>query len=125
MAIAHSLAARQDSGDTVLALLNVNAPGDLRLLTSGAAQVALLPLSATAAAAVDGSGIATFNAITDDTNTAAGTIDNFELRDGNNLVVITGTVTLVGGGGDIELTSVTFNIGETISVTSMTYTTQV
>jgi hypothetical protein len=99
-----------------------DAAGDLRLLTSGAAQVALLELSNPAAGATDGSGIATFNAITDDTNTTAGTTDNFELRDRDNTIVITGTVGLVGSGADIELTSVTFTAAETVSVTAMTYT---
>ncbi len=124
MAIAHSTAARQASGDAVMALLNAGAgdpAGDLRLLTGGAVQVGLLPLSNPAAGATDGLGIATFNAITDDTNTAAGTIDNFELRDRDNTVVITGTVGLVGSGADIEMTSVTFAVAETVGVNTMTY----
>lgn len=128
MAITHSLAARQASGDAVLALLNSGAAdpsGDLRFLTGAAAEVAILPLSTPAFGAVSGAGVATANAITPDTTTIAGTVDNFELRDLDNVVVISGTVGLVGSGADIELTSVTYSNNETITVSSLTYTAQV
>lgn len=128
MAITHSLAARQASGDAVLGLLDAGTTdpsGDLRLLTSGAAQVALNVLSNPASGAIDGGGVGTFTAIADETNTVAGTIDNFELRDRDNAVTILGTVGLVGSGADIELTSVTYANAETLSMSSLTYTTQV
>ena len=124
MAITHSTAARNASADAVIALLNVNPPGNLFFRTAGSAEVAVLPLSNPAAPSAVG-GVATFSAITPDTTTVAGTVDNFQLRDGNNLVVIDGTVTLVGGGGDIELTSLTYANNETISMSSLTYTAMV
>lgn len=128
MAITHSLAARQASGDAVLALLNggtTDPAGDLRFITGAAAEVAILPLSNPAFGAVDGTGVATANAVTPDTTTIAGTVATFELRNRDNAIVISGTVGLVGSGADIELTSVTYSNNETITVSSLTYTSQV
>lgn len=124
MAITHSTAARNASADAVLALLNVGGAGNLVFLTGAAAEVATLPLTDPAAGGAVG-GVATFSAITPDTTTIAGTITQFELQNNAATDVITGTVTLIGGGGDIELTSVTYANNETIEVTSLTYTAMV
>ena len=123
MAITHSTAARNAAATAVTDLQDAQSPtpGDLRFLTAGAAEVAILPLSDPSIASVV-AGVATYDAITSDTTTIAGTIDNFELRDGAGTVVISGTVTIIGGGGDIELTSITYANNETIGMSSLTYT---
>lgn len=128
MAITHDITARQASADAVLALLNggtTNPQGSLIFRTAALAEVANLPLSNPAAGATDGTGVATFNAITDDTTTIAGTVSNFILVDRDVNTIISGTVSLIGGGGDIELTSLTYANNETISMNSLTYTAQV
>ncbi len=62
------------------------------------------------------------NPITPDINAVAGVCTAFRITSGNGAVMMQGTVTAVGGGGDIQLSSVNFANGDTISVTSLTYT---
>jgi dTDP-4-amino-4,6-dideoxygalactose transaminase len=78
-----------------------------------------LPLSATAfgnAAA----GVATANAISSDTNAAGGVVTKFELRDKSGVAVILGSVGT--SGQDINLSSTTIGVGDTVTVSSLTYT---
>jgi hypothetical protein len=56
------------------------------------------------------------------TVSAAGTIAQFTVYDCNGNPVFSGSVTLTGSGGDIQLSSVTYNVGDTIDITSLTYT---
>ena len=81
-----------------------------------------LPLSDPAfGAAANGSAAA--NAITSDTNAdASGNAGWFRAYDSTAAVVVDGSVTATGGGGDMELTSVAIVAGETIQVTSWTVT---
>jgi len=51
----------------------------------------------------------------------ANTITKFQIIDASNVVRITGSVTVEGGGGDIELSSVTYTIGETTTLQSLIY----
>jgi hypothetical protein len=124
MATTHPTAVRTSIADHVVDKLDVgatDAAGDLRFLTSGDVQVALLPLSNPAFGAA-ASGVATASAITSDTNAAGGTIAKAALRDRNNGDVVLCSVTATGGGGDIELSSVVVSAGQTVSLSSLTYT---
>lgn len=124
MAITHSTAARDGIADYVTGQLDVgstNPNGQLVLQTSGDVEVATLNMSATAFGA-SSSGVATANSITDDTNATGGTVAKFVLNDRDNNTVISGTVTATGGGGDIELSSTSIAAGESVSISSMTYT---
>ena len=124
MALTHATAARNASANAVVDLLDAGATdanGDLVIMTSADAAVATLALSNPAfgnAAA----GVATANAISDDTNAAGGTAALFKLQDRDNVEVVRGTVTATGGGGDIELSSTNISAGDTVSISSLTYT---
>lgn len=69
------------------------------------------------------SGSATANAISPDTNVdATGTAGWFRVYDRNGNAVFDGTVTITGGGGDIEFDNVNFIAAGTVQITSMTIT---
>jgi hypothetical protein len=123
MAVTHSNAAKSAAADAVLGLLDagVGDNGLLELQTSTSDEVATLGLSDPAFGAAS-SGVATANTITDDASAAGGTITKFELQNKAGVAVVFGSVTLVSGGGDIEMSSVVIGAGDTVRVTSLQYT---
>ena len=123
MAVTHSNAAKSAAADAVLGLLDVGsgANGLLELQTSGGVEVATLDLSDPAFGAAS-DGVATANSIADDANATGGTIAQFELQNKDGTGVVFGSVTLVSGGGDIEMSSVVIGAGDTVRVTSLQYT---
>lgn len=68
-----------------------------------------------------GTGSAQANNIATGTVTADGTCSRFALQDQDARTILTGTVTVQGGGGDIELSSVDFNINDTVDVSNLVY----
>ena len=95
--------------------------GTLVLLTASNIAVATIALDADAfAVAVGGQALAN-GFPKEDTVDAEGTITKFEIRNSGNTAKIFGTVTTTGGGGDIELTSVAYVVGEIIRINSLTY----
>lgn len=111
-----SATGRNAACDGLVDILN---SGTIVFETSGNAEVATVTLGSPAfgdAAA----GVATANAITDDTNTNAGTVDHAHLKNSGGTVVADLTVST--SGADVNLTSLTFAAGETLSVTSATIT---
>jgi len=127
MALTHVAALRNTLANAAVDAIDVgstDASGDIQIATSSAFSTILATLlfSATAFGAAS-AGVATANAITADTNAAnSGTAANFRFRDRDNNEVLRGTVSATGGGGDIQLSSVGITAGDTISITSMTYT---
>jgi hypothetical protein len=121
----HSAAMREDICDAVLALIDGDAAaGKIVLKTATDAVVATLPLAypaGTVAAAV-----LTFDCTPalEDTNATgnASPVTKFEVQDNTGDVVLTGDVTATSGGGDLELSSTTINAGDTVSISSFTYT---
>lgn len=68
-------------------------------------------------------GRATASTITGDSSAdATGTAGYFRALDSNGVAVIQGTVTAVGGGGDLELNSTSISSGVAVSVSSWTVT---
>lgn len=68
-------------------------------------------------------GVVTANAIADDTNAdASGTAGWFRAYDSDAVAVIDGSITGVGGGGDLELDDTNIVTGGVISVDSWTMT---
>ncbi len=53
---------------------------------------------------------------------ATGVVDGFQILDRDDAIVLDGTVTGTGGGGDIEVTNVNIASGQDCSLTSLTYT---
>lgn len=67
-------------------------------------------------------GRAVANAISDSTIAVAGTASFFRVTDRDNGAVYQGTITVLSGGGDIELNSVNLQLGATLSITSLSIT---
>jgi hypothetical protein len=119
--ITHGAAIRTVVADAVVDAIDAGAGvGNLIFQTSGAAEVATLPMSDPAFGNADGAGTATANAITDDTNATGGTTDRFVIQDSNAVTVILGSVAT--SGEDINLSSVAIGVGDTVSVSALTYT---
>jgi len=53
--------------------------------------------------------------------TATGTCDGFRVKNSGGTVILTGSVSTVGGGGSFELSSVDFGVGDTVVVSTMRY----
>jgi hypothetical protein len=122
MTLTHSTAVRNGVADLVVDDIDGGTgAGAFLLLTAADAVVAELPFSDPAFAAASG-GAAAANAITSDTNAAGGEVAKFAWVDGDDTVIVEGTVTGTGGGGDIEMTSTTVAATETVSCSSATYT---
>lgn len=123
MAITHSTAVRNALADLVVDALD---SGFIEFQTSGGDEVATCGFGSTAFDAAGSSGgnsdgVATANAISDDTDATGGTITKFELQGSDTTAIVFGSVTATSGGGDIEISSTTIAAGETVSVTSLTY----
>jgi hypothetical protein len=122
MAVTHSTAARNLAADQILALINAGTPpGKLVFLTGASAAVASCTFATTAFGAT-AAGTATAAAIADDTNAVGGTIAKFEMRNAAGTMIVSGSVTATGGGGDIEMNSLVVSAGQTVHVSSLTYT---
>lgn len=124
MAVTHPTTVRNGIADYVVDLLDVgstNAAAQVVIQTSGDVEVATLAMTNPAFGAASG-GDAVANSITDDTSATGGTAAKGELQDRNESAVVDFSVTATGGGGDLELSSLTIGAGDTVSISSMTYT---
>lgn len=115
MSLTHVVAARNGLADYIVDQLN---SGNLVIMTSGDVEVATLPLAATAFGAAS-SGTATAGTITDDTSATGGTAALFKMETSGAAEVFRGTVAT--SGADLNLTSLAIGAGDTVSVTSFTY----
>lgn len=95
--------------------------GDIRLETGANAEVALNTFGNPAFGA-SVAGVATANAIADDTSAAGGIVDHALLRNSGSATVLTATTGLVASGADIELSSLTIGVGDTVSFSAFTAT---
>lgn len=122
MATTHTTAVRTGIADFVVDQLDEGTPpGKLIFQTSGGSTVATLTFSNPAFGAAS-SGVATASAITSDTSAVGGTIAKAELRNAAGTAKVLCSVTATSGGGDIELSSVIISAGQTVAMTSLTYT---
>ena len=121
MSISHSATVRNALANLILDAVDQDVgAGNLVILTSGDVEVATLPLT-DPVGTVTGPTI-TFSAITSDTNATGGTAGKYNVTDNSGDIIFSGSVTATGGGGDLELSSVGITAGDTVSVTSFTYT---
>jgi hypothetical protein len=121
MAITHLTALRNTLADAAVDSLDVgsgSASGSLEFRDSSDTEVATLTLSNPAAGSAS-SGTATFSAITSDTSATGGTVAKFALKDRDGTAKIFGSVAT--SGGDINLSSLSVGAGDTVSVSSLTY----
>ena len=118
-AVTHPTGVRNTLADTVVDLVDAGASaGTLEIQTSGDVEVATLTFSDPAFGSA-AAGTATANSITDDTNATGGTAAKFEANDSDDAQVFLGAVAT--SGSDINLSSVTIGSGDTVSITSLTY----
>ncbi len=119
-----STAGRNAACNAIVGLVDggtTDANGDLVMKTSGDAEVATLAMSNPAFGAAV-TGVATANAISDDTSATGGDLTGgyFILQDRDNTEVIRGGVAT--SGAELNLTSLIIGAGDTVSVSSMTVT---
>ncbi|HEX9904622.1 MAG TPA: hypothetical protein VGA77_06630 [Propylenella sp.] len=114
------------AGAGLLRIYAGSVPADADAALGGATLLATLTMSDPAfGAAADAApgATATASAITSDTSAdATGTASFFRLLDSNALAIMQGLVTATGGGGDMEINSVSITSGVTVQCTSFTYT---
>ena len=123
MSITHSATVRTGIADYVVDLIDAgSAAGKLKFYTANfASLMTTLTFSAPAfGPASSGSATMTAGAITG-TITLAGTntMAKFRITDSNDVVIIEGDVGTAGA--DINLTSVSFNQNDTVTINSLTY----
>lgn len=122
MSVTHPTAVRTGVADFVVDQIDEGTPPGLLVInTSGDVEVATLTFSNPAFGAA-AAGVATAGAITSDTNATGGTAAKAELRNAAGTAKILCSVTATGGGGDIQLSSVVISAGQTVSISSLTYT---
>lgn len=122
MAITHTTAIRNIAANAKLDQLDTgtgNPNGQLVYMTAADVTVVTAELSNPAFPAAV-AGVKTAAAIAD-TGNGTGTIALYKMVDRDGTENHRGTVTATGGGGDIELTSITLN-GEPVRTTSYVYT---
>lgn len=123
-AVTHTTAVRTSVCDFIVDKLDVGAASPsnaiLNFNTSGDVLVAHLVMSLPAYGNAS-SGTATANSITADANAVGGTVAKFTQTDSSGNIIIQGSVTATGGGGDITLNSVTISAAQQVSMTSLTY----
>ena len=119
MAVTHAVAVRNIIADAVVDEIDAGAgAGTLEFQTSGDVEVAILTFSDPAFGAAS-SGTATASSITDDTNATGGTIAKFKVFDSDSNEKFAGAVGT--SGSDINLSSLSVTAGDTVSLTSLTY----
>ena len=125
MAIVLTTGARNAACNAIVDLIDVgstDANGDLVIRTAADAELATLAFSNPAFGDAV-SGVATANAIADDTSaTGGGVAANFITQNRNKAEVCEGSVGTTGSGEDLELSSTTVNNGDTVSISSFTAT---
>ena len=119
MAVTHPTTVRNGLADYVVDLIDAGAgAGTLEFQTSGNVEVATLTFSDPAFGAATG-GTATASAITSDTSATGGTVAKFVVKDSNGNPVFYGAVGT--SGSDINLSSLSVGVGDTVSISSLTY----
>lgn len=119
MAVTHPTAVRNGLADYVVDLIDAGAgAGTLEFQTSGNVEVATLTFSDPAFGAATG-GTATASAVTSDTSATGGTVAKFAVKDSNGNPVFYGAVGT--SGSDINLSSLAVGVGDTVSISSLTY----
>lgn len=123
MAVTHPTAVRDEICDVIVDALD---SGLIELQTSGDVEVATLTLNATAfddagSAGGNSDGVATANAITSDSSATGGTVAKGELQESDTTPRVLFSVTATGGGGDMEIPSVSIGEASTVSCSALTY----
>lgn len=112
---------RNAACNAIVDLVDGGVGNGVLVIQDGATDLVELPFSNPAFGnASNGQAIA--GTITTTNASASGTADSFEVRDGSGSVLWSGDVTLTGGGGDVELSNLSINSGDPISISSASFT---
>lgn len=136
MAITLVTAARNDANDAVVAGVDGGSPGKLKLYAGGLGGTLLAtvtlsnpafeasgtasPGSARAIGGDDTTPIGGGNPLTT-TGAAAGTADAYEVTDSADTRRWSGTVTITGGGGDLQLDNPVIAVSQAVNLTAWTH----
>jgi hypothetical protein len=123
MGITIPTAARNAMCDALVDLVDggtTDTTGDLVIMTSGDVEVATLSWTATPAFGASSAGVATMNAINDDTSATGGTAALHKFQDRDNVEIFRGNVAT--SGGDLNLSSLAIGATDTVSVSAYTVT---
>jgi len=121
MPVTHPTPVRNSIADFVCNQINEGAPpGKLVMQTAGGVTVATLSFANPAFGRAV-AGVATANPIASDTNAVGGTIARAELRNAAGAAKVLCSVSAIGMGGDIQLASVVVSVGQSVSVSSLSY----
>lgn len=122
MTVTHAAATRNALAEKVRDLIDGGvAAGTIEFQTSAGVEVATLTFSDPSFGSA-ASGVITAASITDDTDATGGTIAKAVFKDSAGTAVLTCSVTATDGGGDIELSAIIITAGQTVGLTSLTYT---
>lgn len=131
MALTLTSAARTAMVDPLVDLLDVSGPGTIEIRSgtrpAGAGDAATGTLLATvtllnpAFGAASG-GVATLNDPAAVAGVAAGTASWFRAKNGAAATVFDGSVSVTGGGGDLQLATTTISVGLSVDITGGTVT---
>lgn len=123
MAVTHSTAARNAMANAVDDQVNSgssDAQGDLVLLATSTVLVRI-PLQNPAYGNASNGTIALAGVPLNAAATNSGTVNKYEIQNRDNQVVHTGSVTATGGGGDMTIDNTSITSGQTVEVTSHSY----
>ena len=118
MASTHSTTIRDGIANLVVDAIDAGGAGTLEFQTSGDVEVATLTFAATAFGA-SSSCTAPAPALTADTDATGGTVAKFVVKSGGAATIFSGAVATVDS--DINLSSLTVGAGDTVSISSLTY----
>jgi hypothetical protein len=124
MATTLSTAARNAACNAIVDLVDggtTDSAGDIVLMGSGDVEVATCLMSNPAFGAA-ATGVATAAAIASDTNATGGTIFAFKVVDRDNAELWRGSVGTTGSGADLEMSTTLIGAGDTVAITSYTFT---
>ena len=120
MAITHELNARNAATDAVVNLIDADAnPGYVRIRVT---TTTLVDITLAAIAFGDSTNGTAAMASLPRTGTAtgAGIADNFQIFDGANVLIMSGTVSASGGGGDMIIDNTNIAIDQTVNIVATT-----
>lgn len=125
MALIHATTLRDTLANAVDDAINfgaTDAQGDFLLLAAADAQVAAIALANPAFDTAAGDGIIVLNSTPlSDPAADGGVAIAFIFRNRNNVEQVRGSVTGIAGGGDIEMSSTTVGVNDTVTMTSFSY----
>jgi len=126
MALTHSNTARNNAMDGIDDAVNAgstDAQADFVFIEStGPTDLAEINLQNPAFGAASSGQLAIAGTPLSTSADADGIVDTFEIRDLDNTVVIDGTVSGTGGGGDVEIDNTSINSGQTVQLDSYSET---